>query len=84
MLAEAIPPLMVTGLPPPITYVADTLPVTLFLVPTLVPITSTEKEQKLEAGKFRPVMLIVFPPALAIILPVQFPLRWLGVAITNP
>lgn len=56
----------------------------MFFVPTLVPITSTEKEQELAAARFKAVMLIVLPPALAVILPVQFPLRWLGVAINKP
>ena len=84
MLAVAVPPLIGTGLPPPITYVADTLPVMLFLVPTLVPITSTEKEQELEAARFKAVMPIVLAPAIAEIVPVQLPLRLLGVAITRP
>jgi hypothetical protein len=56
----------------------------LFFVPTLVPLTSTEKEQELEAVRFKAAMPIVLPPALAVILPVQFPLRWLGVATTKP
>ena len=84
MLAVAVPPVIGTGSPPPITYVADTLPVMLFFDPTLVPVTATENEHELEAARFRVVMPIVLPPAFAVILPVQLPLRLLGVATTKP
>ena len=56
----------------------------LFFVPTLVPVTATEKEQELEDARFKAVMPIVLPPALAVILPVQLPFRLLGVATTRP
>jgi len=56
----------------------------LFFVPILVPVTATEKEQELEAVKVNAVIPIVFPPALAAILPVQLPLRLLGLATTKP
>jgi hypothetical protein len=56
----------------------------LFFVPALVPVIATEKEQELEAARFKAVMPIVLPPALAVILPVQLPLRLLGVATTKP
>ena len=56
----------------------------LFFVPTLVPVTATEKEQELEAASDNVVMPIVLPPALAAILPVQLPLRLFGVATTRP
>lgn len=84
MAAVAVPPVIGTGFPRPAEYVADTFPVTLFFVPTLVPVTSTEKEQELDAARFNAVMPIVLLPALAVMLPVQFPLRWLGVATTRP
>lgn len=56
----------------------------MFLVPTLVPITSTENEHELEAAKFKAVMPIVLLPALAVIVAVQLLLRWLGVATSKP
>lgn len=71
----AVPPVIGTGFPLSAIYVADTFPLILFFVPTLVPVTSTEKEQELEADRFKAVMLIVLLPALAAIVAVQFPLR---------
>ena len=56
----------------------------LFLAPTLVPVTATEKEQELEAARVNAVMPIVLPPALAVILPAQLPLRLFGVATSRP
>ena len=56
----------------------------LFFIPTLVPVTATEKEQELAAAKVNAVMPIVLPPAFAAILPVQLPLRLLGLATTRP
>ena len=56
----------------------------LFFVPTLVPVTATEKEQELEAARVNAVMPIVLPPALAAILPVQLPFRLLGLATSRP
>ena len=56
----------------------------LFFVPTLVAVTATEKEQELEAARVNAVMPIVLPPALAVILPAQLPLRLFGVPTTRP
>ena len=63
---------------------ADTFPLILFFVPRLVPFTATEKEQELDGARFNAVMPIVLLPALAVIVAVQFPVRLLGVATTNP
>jgi hypothetical protein len=56
----------------------------LFFVPALVPFTETLKEHELDAVRFKPVMAIVLLPALAVMFAVQFPVRLLGVATTNP
>ena len=56
----------------------------MFFVPTLAPCIPTEKEQELAAGRLDAAMLIVLPPAFAVILPAQLLLRLLGVATTKP
>src|SRR5258705_2174352 len=56
----------------------------LFLIPALVPVTSTEKEQELEAGKFNAVMPIILVPGSAIISASQLPTRLLALATTRP
>ena len=54
------------------------------MVPAVVPVTLTEKEQELEAGKFNAVIPIVLLPGLAEISAAQLPARLFGLAITRP
>src|SRR5258705_5086958 len=56
----------------------------LFLVPALIPVTSTEKEQELEAGKFNAVMPITLLPGPALISASQVLVRLLAFATTRP
>jgi hypothetical protein len=76
-LAEAVPPV------PP--SVEVTLPVVLFLVPAVVPVTFTLNVQELLAAIVPPERLIVPEPATAVIVPEpQVPVRPFGVATTSP
>jgi hypothetical protein len=77
MLAEAVPPV------PP--SVEVTLPVVLFLVPAVVPVTFTLNVQELLAAIVPPERLIVPVPAVAVTVPApQVPVRPFGVATTRP
>jgi hypothetical protein len=77
MLAEAVPPV------PP--SVEVTLPVVLFLVPAVVPVTLTENVQEEEAAIVPPLRLKVPVPAVAAIVPLpQVPVRPFGVDTTKP
>jgi hypothetical protein len=58
--------------------------VVLSLVPPLVPVTLTENEQLLFAGKSNEFMLIVLLPGLAEKAAAQVPVNPLGVATTRP
>jgi hypothetical protein len=76
-LAEAVPPV------PP--SVEVTLPVTLFWVPAVVPVTFTENVQPLLAPTDPPDKLITPVPCVAVIAPApQLPVSPLGVEITSP
>jgi hypothetical protein len=79
MLAEAVPPV------PP--SVEVTLPEVLFLVPAVVPVTSTEKVQEEPAAgdavSVPPDKLIVLLPAVAVIVPLPHEPVILGVAATT-
>ncbi len=66
MEAEAVPPVMPPNVPVPSSNVAVTWPLTLFLVPALVPVTSTDSVQELLAGSPMFVMLMVLLPAFAV------------------
>jgi hypothetical protein len=75
--AEAVPPV------PP--SVEVTFPVVLFCVPAAIPVTFTEKLQKLLAAIVPPLRLITFVPAVAVIVPApQDPVNPFGVEITRP
>jgi hypothetical protein len=77
MLAEAVPPV------PP--SVEATGPVVLFCKPAAIPVTFTKNVQDALGARLPPVRLIVFVPAVAVIVPPpQAPLRPLGVEITRP
>jgi hypothetical protein len=77
ILAEAVPPV------PPCVEV--TLPVVLFLVPAVVPVTLTEKVHELLAAIVAPERLMVPDPAVAVIVPPpQVPVRPFGVETTRP
>jgi hypothetical protein len=77
MLAEAVPPV------PP--SVEVTLPVVLFCNPAAVPVTFTENVQLALAAIVPPLRLIVFVPAVAVIVPApHVPVRPFGVEMTNP
>jgi len=77
MLAEAVPPV------PP--SVEVTLPVVLFLVPAVVPVTFTLNVQELLAAIVPPERLITPVPAVAVTVPApQVPVRPFGVATTRP
>lgn len=56
----------------------------LALVPPLVPVTFTENEQLLLAGKVKEFMLIVLLPGVAEMAAEQVPVKPLGVATTKP
>src|ERR1700730_9511879 len=56
----------------------------LFLVPALVPVTLTENEQELEAGKVNAVIPTILLPELAVISASQLPDRLAGLATTRP
>ena len=76
-LAEAVPPV------PP--SVEVTLPVVLFLVPAVGPVTFTLNVQELLAAIVPPERLIVPEPATAVIVPLpQVPVRPFGVETTRP
>jgi hypothetical protein len=79
MLAEAVPPV------PP--SVEVTLPEVLFLVPAVVPVTSTEKVQEEPAAgdavSVPPDKLMVLLPAVAVIVPLPQEPVILGVAATT-
>lgn len=75
--AEAVPPV------PP--SVEVTLPVVLFLVPAVLPVTFTENVQEEDAAMVPPDKLTVPEPAVAVIVPLpQVPVRPLGVETTRP
>ena len=67
---------------PPLVEV--TLPVVLFLVPEVVPVTSTLMVHELFAGMLPPLRLMVPEPATAVTLPEQAPTTLAGVATTSP
>jgi hypothetical protein len=76
-LAEAVPPV------PP--SVEDTLPVVLFFVPAVVPVTFTLNVQVPPAAIVPPERLIVPEPATAVTVPLpQAPVRPFGVETTRP
>ena len=54
------------------------------LVPAPDPVTSTEKVQELDGGRFNAEIPIVVLPGLAIISPPQLPARLLGLATKRP
>src|SRR5258708_18406358 len=75
--AEAVPPV------PPSTEV--TLPVVLFLVPAVVPVTFTENVHDVLAARVAPVRLMLPDPAVAVMVPpLQLPTKPFGVATTKP
>ena len=75
--AEAVPPV------PP--SVEVTFPVVLFCVPAAMPVTFTANVQEELAAIVPPLKLIVFVPAVAVIVPVpHVPVRPFGVEITRP
>src|SRR5262245_46476287 len=77
MLAVAVPPV-----PPSVDV---TFPVVLVCRPAAVPVTFTEKVQLLLAAIVPPLRLIVFEPAVAVMVPApHVPVRPLGVEITRP
>jgi hypothetical protein len=77
MEAEAVPPV-----PPSVDV---TLPVVLFLVPAVVPVTFTENVQELLAARVPPARLTAPEPAVAVIVPLpQVPVNPLGVETTRP
>lgn len=76
-LAEAVPPV-----PPSVEL---TLPVVLFFVPAVVPVTLTENVQEELAAIVPALKLMTFAPAVAVMVPApQVPVRPLGVEITRP
>lgn len=76
-LAEAVPPV------PPLIEV--TLPVVLFFVPAVVPVTFTEKVQLLFPAMVAPESETVPLPAVEVMVPPpQLPVRPFGVDITRP
>ena len=86
MLADAVPPVIGRKVADPSSNVALMWPLTLFLVPAVVPVTLTENEQELAAGKFSEVKLMELVPELAAISDeaTQLPVRPLGFATTSP
>jgi hypothetical protein len=77
MLAEAVPPV-----PPSVDV---TLPVVLFLVPGVVPVTFTANVHEEDAARLAPVKLILPEAATAVIVPPpQVPVRPLGVETARP
>ena len=77
MLAEAVPPV------PP--SVEVTLPVVLFLVPAVVPVTFTANVQELLAAIVPPERLTAPEPAVAVTVPLpQVPVSPFGVETTRP
>jgi hypothetical protein len=77
MLAEAVPPV-----PPSVDV---TLPVVLFFVPPVVPVTFTEKVQELLVAIVPADKLRALVPAVAVIVPLpQVPVKPFGVETTNP
>jgi hypothetical protein len=75
--AEAVPPV------PP--SVEVTFPVTLFLVPAVLPVTFTANVQELLAARVAPDKPIAPAPAAAVIVPPpQLPVRPLGVRTIRP
>lgn len=77
MLAEAVPPV------PPSTEV--TLPVVLFLIPAVVPVTLTENVQEELVASVPPERLMTPDPAVAVIVPLpQVPVSPLGVETARP
>jgi hypothetical protein len=75
--AEAVPPV------PP--SVDDTLPVVLFLVPAVVPVTFTENVQELLAAIVPPDRLTAPEPAVAVTVPLpHVPVSPFGVETTRP
>ncbi len=75
--AVAVPPV------PP--SVEVTLPVVLFCVPAVIPVTFTEKLQEPPAAIVPPLRLITPVPAVAVIVPApQVPVTPFGVEITRP
>src|SRR5258708_724252 len=76
-LADAVLPV------PP--SVEVTLPVVLFLVPPVVPVTFTLKVQEVLCASVAPVRLMTFVACVAVMVPPpQLPVRPLGVETTNP
>ena len=76
-LAEAVPPV-----PPSVEL---TVPVVLFLVPTAVPVTLTEKMQEPPGTNVPPARLTEPDAAVAVTVPLpQVPVRPLGVDTTRP
>src|ERR1700728_1289721 len=62
-----------------------TLPVTLFCMPEVVPVTFTAKVHEAPAARVAPERLTLFEPAdAAIVPPPQFPVKPLGVLTTCP
>jgi hypothetical protein len=76
-LADAVPPV------PP--SVEVTLPVVLFLVPAVLPVTFTENVQEEDAAMVPPERLTTPEPAVAVTVPLpQVPVRPFGVETTRP
>ncbi len=76
-LADAVPPV-----PPSVDV---TLPVVLFFVPPLVPVTFTLKVQDVLAARLAPDKLMLPDPAVAVIVPPpQLPAKPFGVDTTKP
>jgi hypothetical protein len=77
MLADVVPPV------PPCVEV--TLPVVLFLVPAIVPVTLIEKVQELLCARDAPDRLTTPVPCVPVIVPPpQLPVSPLGVEMTRP
>ena len=76
-VAVAVPPMPVS--------VEETLPVTLTLVPVVVPFTSTWTPQvNVNPGMLPPVREMELEPATAVTVPLQLLIKPLGVATTRP
>ena len=65
-------------------FVDDTVPLVLFLIPAVVPVTSTMIVQEFPPAMLPPLRLIVFPPETAVTVPPQLLARFSGVALITP
>ncbi len=68
----------------PVPWSDVTAPVVLVFVPTVVPVTFSEKLQTVVGPSAPPVRVIAFDPAVAVTVPPQLLVRLLGVATTRP